>query len=92
VFFLFYFESLKIPFLRWRIPRALMTLVLRIANRVLIAPLIRQDGFAVEAEQRAWEAHHDAPVPELNPVIGLSHQLTARNGRSIWRNASGAAS
>jgi hypothetical protein len=78
VFFLFYFESLKIPFLPWRIPRALMTLVLRIANRVLIAPLLRQDGFAVEAEQRAWEAHHDAPVPELNPVIGLFHQLTAR--------------
>jgi hypothetical protein len=55
-----------------------MTLVLRIANRVLIAPLLRQDGFAVEAEQRAWEVHHDAPVPELNPVIGLFHQLTAR--------------
>ena len=78
VFFLFYFESLKIPFLPWRIPRALMTLVLRLANRVLIAPLLRQDGFAVEAEQRAWEIHHDAPVPELNPVIGLFHQLTAR--------------
>jgi len=78
VFFLFYFESLKIPFLPWRIPRALMTLVLRVANRVLIAPLLRQDGFAVEAEQRAWEAHRDAPVPELNPIIGLFHQLTVR--------------
>jgi Vanillate O-demethylase oxygenase C-terminal domain len=78
VFFLFYFESLKIPFLPWRIPRALMTLVLRIANRVLIAPLLRQDGFAVEAEQRGWDAHHDAPVPELNPIIGQFHQLTVR--------------
>jgi hypothetical protein len=78
VFFLFYFESLKIPFLPWRIPRAAMTLVLRVANRVLIAPLLRQDGFAVEAEQRAWDAHRDVPVPELNPIIGLFHQLTVR--------------
>jgi phenylpropionate dioxygenase-like ring-hydroxylating dioxygenase large terminal subunit len=78
VFFLFYFDSLKIPFLPWRIPRALMALVLGLANRVLIAPLLRQDGFAVEAEQRGWEAHHDVAVPELNPVIGLFHQLTVR--------------
>ena len=52
VFFLFYFESLKIPLTPLRIPRRLMTLVLRLSNRVLIGPLLPQDGFAVEAEQR----------------------------------------
>ena len=78
VFFLFYFESLAIPFTSWRIPRPLMTLVLRLSNRWLIAPLLRQDGFAVEAEQRAWEAHHDRPVPDLNPAVGLFHALTAK--------------
>jgi phenylpropionate dioxygenase-like ring-hydroxylating dioxygenase large terminal subunit len=78
VFFLFYFESLKIPLTPWRIPRPLMTLVLRLSNRWLIGPLLAQDGFAVEAEQRAWEAHADRPVPDLNPAVGLFHELTAR--------------
>ena len=78
VFFLFYFESLKIPLTPWRIPRRLMSLVLRLSNRWLIGPLLAQDGFAVEAEQRAWESHSDRPVPDLNPAVALFHQLTVR--------------
>ena len=78
VFFLFYFEALKIPLTPFRIPRWLMTPVLRLANRFLIAPLLRQDGFAVEAEQEAHEAHHDAPIAELNPAIGHFQRLTVR--------------
>jgi phenylpropionate dioxygenase-like ring-hydroxylating dioxygenase large terminal subunit len=78
VFFLFYFESLAVPFTPWRIPRRLMSLVLRLSNRWLIGPLLAQDGFAVEAEQRAWEAHADRPVPDLNPAIALFQQLTVR--------------
>jgi hypothetical protein len=77
-FFLFYFESLTIPLTPLRIPRRLMGLVLRISNRVLIGPLLSQDGFAVEAEQRGWEAHHDRPVPDLNPAVALFQQLTVR--------------
>jgi hypothetical protein len=77
-FFLFYFESLKIPLTPLRIPRALMTLVLRLSNRWLIRPLLRQDGVAVEAEQDAWERHPDTPVPDLNPAVGFFQQLTIR--------------
>lgn len=77
-FFLFYFESLKVPFTRLTIPRRLMTLVLRISNRVLIRPLLRQDGFAVEAEQEGYDAHFGMPVPDLNPAVGLFQQLTIR--------------
>ena len=77
-FFLFYFESLTIPLTPLRIPRRLMRLVLRVSNRVLIGPLLSQDGFAVEAEQRGWEAHHDRPVPDLNPAVSLFQQLTVR--------------
>jgi hypothetical protein len=55
-----------------------MSLVLRVSNRVLICPLLSQDGFAVEAEQRGWEAHHDRPVPDLNPAVSLFQQLTVR--------------
>jgi 4beta-methylsterol monooxygenase len=78
VFFLFYFESLNIPLLPLRIPRVLMTVVLRISNRLLIEPLLRQDGFAVEAEQRAYETHWDQPIPDLNPAVGMFQQLTIR--------------
>ena len=55
-----------------------MTLALRLSNRLLIRPLLRQDGFAVEAEQRGLEAHPRRPVPDLNPAVGLFQQLTLR--------------
>jgi phenylpropionate dioxygenase-like ring-hydroxylating dioxygenase large terminal subunit len=77
-FFLFYFESLKIPFLPWRIPRVLMPAVLRISNALLIAPLLGQDRVAVEAEQAAWERHWDAPPLEPNPAVREFQKVTAR--------------
>jgi len=78
VFFLFYFDALKIPFTPLRIPRWLMNAVLKVSNRVLIGPLLSQDGFAVEAEQAAYEKHWDAPLAELNPVVGLFQELIIR--------------
>jgi hypothetical protein len=67
-----------IPFTPFRIPRWLMTSLLRVANRVLIGPLLRQDGVAVEAEQEGYEAHPDAPMIEVNPVIAMFQNLTIR--------------
>src|SRR5439155_22837485 len=61
VFFLFYFDALKIPFTPGRIPRWLMSPLLRVANVLSIKPLLRQDGFAVEAEQQGYDVHFDAP-------------------------------
>ncbi len=78
VFFLFYFDALKIPFTRIRIPQWLMKPVLKIANAISIKPLLRQDGFAVEAEQQGYEMHFDAPLAELNPAVNLFQQLTIR--------------
>jgi phenylpropionate dioxygenase-like ring-hydroxylating dioxygenase large terminal subunit len=78
VFFLFYFNSLRIPFTALRIPRWLMTPLLRAANRLHIGPLLDQDGFAVEAEQVGYEAHFDAPMIEINPAIGMFQDLTIR--------------
>ena len=77
-FFLFYFESLRIPLTSLRVPRWLMRPLLRLANRWLIVPLLRQDGVAVEAEQEAWDRHFDRPVPDLNPAVGLFQALTVR--------------
>jgi hypothetical protein len=78
VFFLFYFESLKVPLTPFRSPRRLMTMALRLSNRWLIRPLLRQDGFAVEAEQRGHETHPRQPAPDLNPAVALFQQLTLR--------------
>jgi phenylpropionate dioxygenase-like ring-hydroxylating dioxygenase large terminal subunit len=78
VFFLFYFDALKIPFTPIRIPQWLMTPFLKIANRVSIRPLLEQDGFAVEREQEGYESHFDAPLAEFNPAVHLFQQLTIR--------------
>ena len=78
VFFLFYFDALKIPFTSLHIPQWLMTPLLKIANAVSIKPLLRQDGFAVEAEQQGYETHFDAPLAELSPAVKLFQQLTIR--------------
>ena len=77
-FFLFYFRSLKIPMLPVRIPRWAMTTVLRIANRMLIGPLLSQDRWAVEAEQTGYETNWDAAPIEVNPVVRSFQQVTVR--------------
>jgi hypothetical protein len=55
-----------------------MTPVLKIANALSIKPLLRQDGFAVEAEQEGYELNFDAPLAELNPAVNLFQELTIR--------------
>ena len=69
VFFLFYFAALRIPLTRIAVPRWLLAPLLRISNRLMIRPLLMQDGAMVEAEQRAYEAQPDAPAIEFNPVV-----------------------
>ncbi|CAI8930811.1 Rieske 2Fe-2S domain-containing protein [Methylocaldum szegediense] len=82
VFFLFYFDSLKIPLLSRKTPRWLTQLVLNIAKHLVFKPILSEDGFALEAEQQAYERHWDAPPIELNPVVPLFQRLTARK----WEN------
>ena len=77
-FFLFYFKSLKIPLLPVHIPRFAMSTVLKISNRVLIGPLLAQDGFAVEAEQEGYERHWDARALEFNPAVRAFQNVTVR--------------
>ncbi|WP_088241248.1 aromatic ring-hydroxylating oxygenase subunit alpha [Calothrix rhizosoleniae] len=78
VFFLFYFDALIVPFTKIKIPQWLMTSVLKIANPLLIKPLLAQDGVAVEAEQNGYNTHFNAPIIELNPAVHLFQLLTIR--------------
>ncbi|NVB42814.1 Rieske 2Fe-2S domain-containing protein [Pseudenhygromyxa sp. WMMC2535] len=75
-FFLFYYKQLKIPMLPVAIPRWLMTPILTVANRILMRPLLEEDGEAVEAEQEGYERHFDAPIAELNPAVHEFQRLT----------------
>lgn len=77
-FFLFYFDALRIPFTRIELPQRLISLMLRLANPLLVDPIMREDGFAVEAEQEGYDAHFDAPIAELNPVVPQFQALTIR--------------
>ncbi|MCB9558038.1 MAG: aromatic ring-hydroxylating dioxygenase subunit alpha [Deltaproteobacteria bacterium] len=77
-FFIFYFKSLKIPFLPLAIPRPVMQFVMKIAKQTLVRPLLKEDGIAVEAEQEGYDRHYDAPLAELNPVVRAFQQVTVR--------------
>lgn len=88
-FFLFYFKSLKIPLLPVRIPRFAMPAVLKVSNRVLIAPLLGQDGDAVEAEQEGYERHWNARPLEFNPAVRVLQKVTVRKWREHLDRANG---
>jgi phenylpropionate dioxygenase-like ring-hydroxylating dioxygenase large terminal subunit len=79
-FFLFYYDprTFKVPFVPVTIPKKLLRTLLTAGNTLLVRPLLEQDGFAVEEEQRAYERHYDAPMMELNPAIGAFQSLTIR--------------
>jgi phenylpropionate dioxygenase-like ring-hydroxylating dioxygenase large terminal subunit len=78
VFFLFYFNALRVPFTPLRLPRWLMKPVLHVAGRRHIGTVLKQDGVAVEAEQQGYAAHPDAPMIEVNPAISQFQDLTIR--------------
>ncbi|HYI31364.1 MAG TPA: aromatic ring-hydroxylating dioxygenase subunit alpha [Bradyrhizobium sp.] len=78
VFFLFYFDALKIPFTPFRIPKMVMMPFLKLANVFLIKPLLQEDEIAVEAEQEAYEISAGASFIEFNPAVGMFQKLIAR--------------
>jgi hypothetical protein len=49
-----------------------------ISKRLLVKPLLEEDGFAVEAEQAGYGVHFDQPIAELNPAVHQFQQLTIR--------------
>ena len=88
-FFLFFFDALQIPLTGIRIPQRILTYVLKVANRVLIRPILKEDAVAVEAEQEGWELYHQAPAAELNPAIIEFQQMTVRKWQEHLDKARG---
>lgn len=77
-FFIFYFKRFRVPFTSIPLPRTAMKGLLAIGKRLSVAPLLAEDGDAVECEQEGYERHWDAPLAELNPVVKAFQQLTIR--------------
>lgn len=82
VFFMFCYDTLRIPGVPLPIGHRLMRWILRLAHRPIVLPLLREDGFALEAEQEGYDAHWDAPAIEVNPVVARLHDLTIRKWRA----------
>lgn len=82
VFFLFYFDSITIPFLSIKTPKWLTQRILNIAKYLVFRPILNEDKIALEAEQYAYETHWDEPPMELNPVVPLFQKLIAKK----WQN------
>lgn len=78
VFFLFYFDALKIPLISLKTPKWLTQMVLNIAKPLVFKPILDEDGFALEAEQLSYETYWDEPPIELNPVVPMFQRLSAR--------------
>lgn len=77
-YFIFYFKNFKVPFTKYRMPNRVMKQFLKAAKRLSIAPLLAEDGVAVQAEQEGWETYWEAPLAELNPVVKAFQEVTVR--------------
>jgi phenylpropionate dioxygenase-like ring-hydroxylating dioxygenase large terminal subunit len=80
------FDALRVPLTPFRMPRPCAQLFLRGARKLMIAPLIAQDGRAVEAEQEAVDTVPDARIIELNPVTGLVQKMIVERWRAYQPN------
>ncbi len=88
VFFIFYFDSVKIPLVPLNAPKWLTQMVLNASVPLLFKPLLAEDGVALEAEQIGYESHWNAPPIELNPIVPLLQKLTVQKWQSyVDRNA-----
>jgi phenylpropionate dioxygenase-like ring-hydroxylating dioxygenase large terminal subunit len=80
--FLFYFspELIKIPGVGGvKMPGWLLRkVVVPLARRFHVAPLIAEDVMAVDAEQEGYNRHFQQPIAELNPAVHQFQALTIR--------------
>lgn len=86
-FFLFAFRTLGVPVLPITIPTKLLDVIMPLANRVLVRPLLEDNGDALVAEQEGYDRFHESPVAELNPAVAQFEQLTIRKWEEYLASA-----
>jgi 4beta-methylsterol monooxygenase len=75
-FFLFLFGPIHIPGTKLNIPNVVKAPFLALANQLYIKPLLAEDMWALEAEQKGFDLHADNPFYELNPIVPEFQSLT----------------
>jgi phenylpropionate dioxygenase-like ring-hydroxylating dioxygenase large terminal subunit len=87
VYFIFYFNRVKVPFTPFHFPQKLMGLVLAIFNPIYIKPVTAQDGDAVAWEQEGYEHAARRAVIEFNPAVAQFQQLIVGKWQSYLERA-----
>jgi phenylpropionate dioxygenase-like ring-hydroxylating dioxygenase large terminal subunit len=82
VYFIFYFNHVRVPFTPFHFPQRLMGYVINVFNPIFIEPVTSQDGDAVAWEQEGYERGFARPVLELNPAVAQFQELITRK----WQN------
>ncbi|MCA9774270.1 MAG: aromatic ring-hydroxylating dioxygenase subunit alpha, partial [Myxococcales bacterium] len=89
-FFLFLFKEFTLPGTERALPAFLRAPLLKLAERTYIRPVLDQDRWALEEEQRAFERCGDVPSPEPNPIVPAFRRLTVEKW-DAYRNRAAAA-
>ena len=87
VFFLFYFNHVKVPFTPFYFPPRLMQLLVSILTPLFIVPLVSQDGDAVGWEQLGYEKYFDEPLAEMHPAVPMFQNLVVRKWEEHLKSA-----
>lgn len=67
--FVFLFGSLEIPVVRWQIPGFLRKPLIKAINHFYVVPLLKQDLWALNEEQRAHDMHPEENHIEFSPIV-----------------------
>jgi hypothetical protein len=78
IFLLTLGEQVKIPFTPWHAPQWLHRPLLPATKRLVVKPLVDEDGWSALIEQKGYDAHFDQPAIEVHPAPRLCYQLTIR--------------
>ncbi|MBX7078352.1 MAG: aromatic ring-hydroxylating dioxygenase subunit alpha [Nannocystaceae bacterium] len=78
--FIFYLrpDVIRVPMLGWKLPYWLVSRMMRAQRVLTLQPLLGQDVWVIEREQKGWSQFWDRPAPELSPVVKAFQDLTIR--------------
>jgi phenylpropionate dioxygenase-like ring-hydroxylating dioxygenase large terminal subunit len=88
-FFVFLFGPIEVPVVRFNIPMGVRRPLLRLINKLYVLPLLREDQWALEEEQRAHRSHAGRGSVELNPIIRAFQQMSLEKWEEYLRSGKG---
>jgi hypothetical protein len=83
-------DALRIPLTSRPLPLQCARLFLYVSRHLMIAPILKQDGRALEAEQDACERYPEAPLMEFNPVVRFLQEMVVSRWQAYEAGVSSA--